>query len=101
MLHTKLLAGGANGLIIVIEDDAHLVHQADLLLIVTLERIAPRIDVGEEAEDRLGRDGLGGNSSGSHVVGGYEYFVCCRAEAAAVGMFWRWTGTLLGMERSF
>lgn len=52
---TDLLAGSADGLIIFVQDNTDLVHEADLLLIVTFElRGAGGIDVGEEAEDRLG-----------------------------------------------
>ncbi len=55
---TDLLAGLPDRHVVLVRDDAHLVHQPDLLLVVALERIAARVDVGEEAQDGLGRDGL-------------------------------------------
>lgn len=58
---TDLLAGLANGQIILIENNADLVHQTDLLLIVAFERGigGGAIDLGEEAQDVGGRDRLG------------------------------------------
>lgn len=58
--HTDLLAGSADGLVIFVQDNADLVHEADLLLIVTVElRGAGGIDVGEEVENRLGSNWRG------------------------------------------
>ena len=60
---TGLLAGIANGLVILVQDDADLVHQTDLLRIVTRESIGVGVDIGEETEDGLGGDGLRRDSS--------------------------------------
>lgn len=71
---TELLAGGPDGQVILVGDDANLIHQADLLLIVALEGFPPRVDVREEAEDVLGRDGRRARRGGRHdvgVAGGY------------------------------
>lgn len=57
---TDLLAEIANWLVVLIEDDADLVHEADLLLIVPLQRCARGVDVGEESQDALRGDGLCG-----------------------------------------
>lgn len=68
VIRTDFLAGGANGLVILVEDDADLVHEADLLRIVAVQlRGVGRVDIGEEAEDGLGVDagGLGGRDGGS------------------------------------
>ena len=66
--HTDFLAGAPNGVVIVVEDDAYLLHKPDLLLIVALEVIGRRlstvrrgqvrIDLREEVDDILGGDGL-------------------------------------------
>lgn len=58
--HTDLLAGGTNGLVVLVQDDAHLIHESNLLLIVTVElRGAGGVDIGEETKDVFGRDGCG------------------------------------------
>lgn len=56
---TNLLACSANWLVVLVEDDADLVHQADLLLIVTGQGLGAGVNVGEETEHSLSRDGLG------------------------------------------
>lgn len=56
--HTDLLAGLANGQVVLVGDDAHLIHEADLLLIVAIQRLRAGVDVGEETQHGLGRDGL-------------------------------------------
>lgn len=54
---TDLLARGPDCLVVFVEDDADLVHEPDLLLIVTVElRGTGGIDVGEEAQDGLSSD---------------------------------------------
>lgn len=65
MFRTNLLARSANGRIVLIRDDADLVHQADLLLVVARQCLAGGIDVWEETKhgfsrNRLGRGGGGG-----------------------------------------
>ena len=55
---TDLLAGLANRHVILVRDNAHLVHQPDLLLVVAVEGIAARVDVGKEPQDMLRRDRL-------------------------------------------
>jgi len=57
---TDLLAEIANWLVVLIEDDADLVHEADLLLIVPLQRCARGVDIGEESQNALRGDGLCG-----------------------------------------
>ena len=69
MRRTDLLAGGANGHVIVISDDANLVHKANLLGIVASERIATGVDIGEQTKHVLGRDyrlSLGDGRCGRH-----------------------------------
>ena len=64
-IHTQLLAGLANGHIIVICNNAHLVHQSDLLGIVATQSLGGGVDVWEESENILRRDRLGfGDGSG-------------------------------------
>lgn len=65
-IHTDLLAEVSNWFIVLVQDDADLVHEADLLLIVPLKCGTGGIDIGEEAEDVVCRDGfdLGGRGSG-------------------------------------
>jgi hypothetical protein len=58
-LRTDLLAGLSDGEVVLVGDNAHLVHETDLLLIVARESIAAGVNVGEQAEHVLGRDGLG------------------------------------------
>jgi hypothetical protein len=76
----NLLAGAANRYIVLVQDNAHLVHQTNLLFIVTSEItvLGGRglclggelgIDLGEEAQDVVCVLGLslGGGSGGTHV----------------------------------
>lgn len=75
---TYLLAEVADRFVILIEDNTDLVHQSDLLCIVAIEGSRARVDVGEESQDVLSRDGLStsdgsSGSSGRHFreeVGG-------------------------------
>lgn len=65
---TELLAGSANGHVVLVGHNADLVHEPDLLLIVALERIPARVNVGEKAENRLGGDrGAGLGDCGRHL----------------------------------
>ena len=57
---TYLLAEVADRLVILVEHNADLVHQPNLLSIVAVERGRAGVDVGEESQDILRRDGLGG-----------------------------------------
>lgn len=66
-LRTNFLAGCANSLVIVVQNNAHLVHEADLLRIVTIELGgAGGVDVWEETKDRVSskRRGLRGLKHG-------------------------------------
>ena len=62
--HTQLLAGGSNWQVILVGNDADLIHEADLLLIVAVQGIAAGVDIGEQPQDSFRRnrlrDGLGG-----------------------------------------
>lgn len=61
---TNLLARSANGHIVLVSDDADLVHQSDLLLIVAGQCLAGGIDVWEKTKHGLSRNRLrrgGGN----------------------------------------
>lgn len=73
-IHTDFLAEVSNWLVVLVEDDADLVHEADLLLIVPLKCGAGGIDVREESEDVVRRDGLnlGGRSLSSHFQSSYS-----------------------------
>lgn len=91
---TGLLASAANRLVILIQDDAHLVHQTNLLLIVALqlaavarrrlgaggENIAGQggVDVGEKRGDVFRRDLLS-SSRGAHIG------ICFSAEILQIG----------------
>jgi hypothetical protein len=46
---TNLLAEVADRFVIFVEDNAHLVHQSDLFLIVAIQFRRAGVDVGEEA----------------------------------------------------
>jgi hypothetical protein len=74
---TNFLAGATNGEIVLVEDNADLVHEADLLFIVAGEVVVVGgrsgigqggVDLREKAEDVFGSDGLrlgdGGGGSG-------------------------------------
>ena len=76
---TCLLAGTPNRLIIIIQDNTHLIHQSHLLLVVSLEFCAPSrrtrrggvdfagqrgVDLGEERVDIVRRDA--GDRFGGH-----------------------------------
>ena len=65
-LRTDLLAGLSDGKVVLVGDNAHLVHETDLLLVVAGESIAAGVDVGEQAEHVLGRDGLGRGGGRRH-----------------------------------
>ena len=88
---TCLLAGASNRLIILVQHNTHLLHQADLFLIVPREvgafplsgvagirrgeNLARQggVDVGEESGDVLRRD-----PRGSRLCGGGTHLVCCK-----------------------
>lgn len=62
---TNFLAGAANGEVVVVEDNADLVHETDLLLIIADEIVVVGgrsgagqrgVDLGKQAEDIFGRD---------------------------------------------
>lgn len=57
-IRTNLLAGRANGRIVLVRHDADLVHQADLLLIVARQRLAGGVDVWEETQNGFRRNRL-------------------------------------------
>lgn len=57
-IRTYLLAEVSNWLVIFVEDNADLVHQPNLLFIVTIERCRAGVDVWEEAQNILSCDGL-------------------------------------------
>jgi hypothetical protein len=67
-----LLAGVTDGQVILIDDNADLIHEADLLLIVAGKSLGAGVDVGEQTQHVLGRDGLrrlGDGCGGRHVWG--------------------------------
>lgn len=72
LLRTKFLARGSNRQVILVENNTHFVHQADLLLIVTLEGCRGSVDLGEQSQYALCRDrprfGGGGRRRCSHFV---------------------------------
>lgn len=55
---TELLASLANRQIIVIGNNADLIHQANLLLIVAGKRLGTGVDVWKEAEEGIDGHGL-------------------------------------------
>lgn len=57
-LLTDLFASSADGQVVLVQDDADLVHQADLFLVVAGQRFRGGIDVGEQTQHVLSRDGL-------------------------------------------
>lgn len=65
---TDLLAGLADRRVVLIEDNAHLVHQADLLLVVAAKGLGPGVDVGEQPEDVVRRDALRARRGRRHCV---------------------------------
>lgn len=84
---TGLLAGTANGFVVLIQDDAHLVHQADLFFIVTGEIVAVAsrgcgrrkdlagqgsVDIREEGRDIVGRNPWRGRRGGCGGHGGRQ-----------------------------
>lgn len=64
MFRTNLLAGSANGEIVLVSDDADFVHESNLLLIVAGQRLAGGIDVWEETKHGFSRNGLGRGGGG-------------------------------------
>jgi hypothetical protein len=80
---TNFLAGATNGEVVLVKDNADLVHEADLLFIVAVEVVVLSgrsgigqggVDLREETEDVFGGDlrrlGDGGSSSGHDGEGG-------------------------------
>jgi hypothetical protein len=62
---TNLLAEVSDRLVIFVEDNAHLVHQSNLLFIVAIQFRGAGVDIGEEAQNTLGCNGLSpSNGSG-------------------------------------
>src|SRR3569833_1104838 len=49
LVRTELLASRPNRHVVVIYDNAHLIQEADLLLVVALERLPARVDGGVES----------------------------------------------------
>lgn len=79
---TDFLARTTDGNVVVVEHYAHLVHEPDLLLVVTVERMVVGgrvvfaadqggVDFGEEAQNVFGRDArlLGDGNGAAHVDG--------------------------------
>jgi hypothetical protein len=68
---TGLLAGAANGTVIVIQDNADLIHQTNLLLVVALEfnPLVSGVAVGG-GEDIPSQRGVDVGEEGGHIVGG-------------------------------
>lgn len=78
---TELLAGLADGHVVLVEDDADLVHQTDLLLIMAGEGLGGGVNVGEETEDGIGGDGLSrGGGGGGGCRGGRHGCRCGRSK---------------------
>ncbi len=77
-MHTYLLAKVSNGLVILIQDNAHLVHQPNLLFIMTVELCRARIDIWEKSQNAFSRDrlNLGDGRSGRHLGGSWD--ICGR-----------------------
>ena len=84
-LLTNLLACASDRLVIIIQYNAHFVHELDLLLIVALERIVVAggvvrssndccVDFGEKARNVFGRDFglLGDSNGGAHLCDWYK-----------------------------
>jgi hypothetical protein len=78
---TNFLAGATNGEIVLVKDNANLVHEADLFLIVAVEVVVVcgrsgigqgGVDLREKAEDVFGGDGLGLCDSGSGSSSGHD-----------------------------
>lgn len=72
---TNLLAGLADGHVILVGNNADLIHQSDLLLIMTGESFRAGVDIGEEPQHVLRCDrGLlrRGGGSGRHDGGKAE-----------------------------
>ena len=87
---TELLASSADGLVVVVQHDAHLVHQADLFLIVTLEPGGARVDVWEQPQKGLGRGRrLFGDGGGSAGCGGHFYI-------RGADLVWKFGGYIRG-----
>ena len=85
-----LLAGATDGRIVLVQDDADLLHQPDLLLIVSFKVTVPgrsglclrselSVDLGEEAKDvaRVIRLSLRYGGSGAHIGGNDCVAFCC------------------------
>ena len=93
---TNLLAEVSDRLVILVEDNAHLVHQSNLFFIVTIELCGAGIDVGEESQNALGRDGLGLSdcSSGRHCRWEGLPFMCLGKYLTAINTSGRtvWKG---------
>ncbi len=70
-LHTNLLAEVSNGLVILIEDNADLIHQSNLFFIVTVKLCGARIDVWEKSQNAFSRNRLSLSDSrrGRHLGG--------------------------------
>src|SRR5689334_22828176 len=64
--HTELLAGSANWNVVLVEDNANLVHQPDLLLIVTVQGLTSRVNIGEQPQNRFGRYACSSGCWGRH-----------------------------------
>lgn len=58
MVPTYLLAEVANRLVILVQNDANLVHQTNLLGIVTVQLSGTGVDIREKAQDARCGDGL-------------------------------------------
>jgi hypothetical protein len=63
---TNLLAEVSDRFVIFVEDNAHLVHQSNLFLIVAIQFRGAGVDVGEEAQNTLGCNGLSQSSGRSY-----------------------------------
>ncbi len=77
-MHTYLLAEVSNWFVILIEDNADLVHQPNLLFIVTVKLSGARIDIWEKSQNAFSRDrlNLGDGRSGRHLGGSWD--ICSR-----------------------
>lgn len=74
---TDLLAQVPNRLVILVKDDADLVHEPDLLLIVAIQFCGASVDIGEQLQDILCCDGCSRCSHrGRRRFGGEESFIC-------------------------
>lgn len=87
------LAGTSNWHVILIENDADLVHEADLLFIIAIEVVVlgcrglggeRGVDLGEEAQDVVGGDGERVRGGGGGGSGGSTHCVMARRNTEAV-----------------